>query len=59
MSKAWTWCKKLETPCHNELDEKWGDGDGENFLFFLDISLQNLPNKTNILKVGPLGLGFS
>jgi hypothetical protein len=34
MSKAWTWCKKLETPCHNELEENWGDEDGENYFWF-------------------------
>ncbi len=21
-------------PCHNELDENWGDGDGENYFCF-------------------------
>jgi hypothetical protein len=47
-------------PCQNELDENWGDEDGEFFFLFLKTFLyKNLPNKASKSKVGPLGLGFS
>jgi hypothetical protein len=55
-SKVWAWCKKLETPCQNELDENWGDEMVKIVFVFSNISLQK--SKASKSKVGRLGLGF-